>query len=55
MEMMDSLNFSIGDFVKIKTCIGCMNKHENMCFDLASWILKPWCFLLIVFILFYFS
>jgi hypothetical protein len=32
--------FSIGNFMKIGTCIGCMNKHENMCFDLAWWILK---------------
>jgi hypothetical protein len=38
---MDSLNFSIGNFMKIRTCIGCMNKHENICFDLARWILKP--------------
>jgi len=37
---MDSLNFSIGNFMKIRTCIGCMNKHENMSFDLARWILN---------------
>jgi len=38
---MNTLNLSIGNFMKIRTCIGYMNKYENTCFDLARWILKP--------------
>jgi hypothetical protein len=36
MEMMDSLNLSIGNFMKIRTCIAFYCKHENMWFDLVS-------------------
>jgi hypothetical protein len=35
---------------KILLQFASMNKHENMCFDLARWILKT----LVLFILFYF-
>jgi len=39
---MDSLNLSICNFMKIRNMhmillqLRCMNKHENMCFDLVS-------------------
>jgi hypothetical protein len=50
------MNLSIDSFIKIRICISCMNKHENMCFDLARWILKTLVnFLLFFFLLFYFS
>jgi hypothetical protein len=48
---MDSLNLSIGNFLKIRTCIGCMNKNENMCFDLARWILKTLVFFNLLFLI----
>jgi hypothetical protein len=51
VERMDSLNLSIGNFMKIRTCIGCMNKHENMYFDLARWILKTLVFFYLLFLI----
>jgi len=30
------IEFSIGNFMKVRTCIGFYCKHENMYFDLVS-------------------
>jgi len=48
---MDSLSLLIDNFMKIGICIECMNKHENMCFDLATRVLKT--LVLFYFLFFY--